>query len=107
MSHRVGSPLGIAAERGSVDIVRKLIAYGANVNGTSDLLYYAAVNGHADRVRALLGAGAIATRDPVPGGEGHFVRHPSLQRVSGGLPAAAVGTWIEMYAWKGTRVREM
>ena len=106
MSHRVGSPLGIAAERGSVDIVRKLIEYGADLNGTGNPLYYAAINGHADCVRALLGAGAIATHDPVPGREGHFVRPPSLQRVAGGLPAAAVGTWVEMYSWKGTRVCE-
>lgn len=113
MNNRVGSPLGIAAERGSVDVVRNLIEYGANVNGMSSPLtgltplYYAAINGNVDCVRALLGAGAIATHEPVPGGEGWFVRPPSLQTVAGGSLAATAGAWIEMYAWKGAGVREM
>lgn len=97
MNYRVGSPLGIAAERGSADIVRKLIEYGANVNGMSSSLtgltplYYAAINGNVDCVRALLGAGAIATHDPVPGGEGDFVRPPSLKTVAGGVPCCGGG----------------
>lgn len=109
----VCSPLSIAASRGSADIVRKLIEHGANVNGISNYLtgltplYYAAIKGKVGCVRALLGAGAIATHDPVPGGQGDFLRPPSRHEIAGGSLAAEVSSWIEMDAWKGTGVREM
>ena len=56
--------LSLAAKRGNVDIVKALIAAGANVNGVSSILegrtalMEAATNDHADIVRVLIAAGA-------------------------------------------------
>jgi len=54
-----GSALEIAACYGHADIVRCLLAAGANLHGNNDrALWYAAANGHAEIVRILLAAGA-------------------------------------------------
>ncbi len=50
-----------ACRNGDLDIVRKLVAYGADVNATSDNghfpLYCAAGHGHAETTRFLLSSG--------------------------------------------------
>jgi uncharacterized protein len=49
------SPLMMAALKGHLDIARKLIARGADVNKTGwTPLHYAATNGHLDMIRMLL-----------------------------------------------------
>jgi hypothetical protein len=57
-----GRPLLLAAEAGHVEIIRKLLASGAPVNGRdvngSTALMWAAANGRADAVRVLLRHGA-------------------------------------------------
>ena len=56
-----GGPLYFACLNGHVDIVRQLMAYGANVNQSVDFgtpLIAAASRGHADIVRLLLDNGA-------------------------------------------------
>lgn len=51
-----------ACRNGDLDIVRKLVDYGADVNATSDNghfpLYCAAGHGHAETTRYLIGSGA-------------------------------------------------
>jgi uncharacterized protein len=49
------SPLMMAALKGHLDIARKLVARGADVNKTGwTPLHYAATNGHLDMIRMLL-----------------------------------------------------
>jgi ankyrin repeat protein len=48
-----------ASENGHVDVVRDLLAAGANVHvRDDDALFWASYNGHVDVVRELLAAGA-------------------------------------------------
>lgn len=64
-AERPAPPLHRAAERGHVEIVRLLLAAGANVNAVDaspgvSPIYYAARAGHAEVVRLLLRSGAGA-----------------------------------------------
>jgi ankyrin repeat protein len=58
------SPLMIAARRGSLDLVKRLLQAGANIELPDDLygcrpLHHAAIGGHVEVVKGLLDAGAV------------------------------------------------
>lgn len=67
-SARIGTPLKMAADRGRIEIVRRLIAANANLNGDFDThgspLQSAIVGGHTETACLLIHSGARISKDP-------------------------------------------
>ncbi|KAL2825724.1 ankyrin repeat-containing domain protein [Aspergillus cavernicola] len=102
------SPLDIAAEKGLADMTHRLLIHGANVNrlrfrDTGDTaLYHAAKNGHAECVRILLAAGAIAIYEPAPDEPGYFIRPATLPQIAGGWKHKRAYRPREFDRWRKT-----
>jgi hypothetical protein len=83
--HFVASPLHVAAQCGNVPVIRVLVNYGANVDGTDGItgrtpLYYAAARGQVDAVKILLKFGADPNSSGKESGYGCFIPYTPLHR---------------------------